>query len=91
MTFDQFARAYAEYFRSKGEGWLAEYAIGRIEAGMSDPDAVRAEMSVLVSEMVVSKAAGEIADFGYAWTRQSRLWYLLLDWERFLATGEKYF
>lgn len=91
MTFHQFATAYAEYFRSKGEGWLADYVTGLLEADKGTPEAIQTEMDVLASEMVVSKAAGHIADFGYAWTRQSRLWYLLLDWERFLATGEKYF
>lgn len=58
---------------------------------MTTIEAVKAEMSTLTASMLVSKAKGEYADYGFDWSRRDRLWYFLLDWDQYLATGEKYF
>lgn len=91
LTFPEALTAYANYFGSKGEGWLQEYILGRLGSGMTTIEAVREEMSALTETMLISKATGEFADFGYDWSRRDRLWYFLLDWDRYLETGEKYF
>lgn len=91
MQFSEFVRAYANHYGSKGEGWLQEYVLDCLEAGVSDVESVQAIRLALSAEMASAKAQGEIAEYGFAWSKRDRLDYLLDDWTRYQTTGEKYF
>ena len=91
MTFVEFIQAYANYYGSKGEGWLQEYVIGCLEAGMSDVMAMCDERYSLSTEMAQLKSQGAFAEYGFAWSKRDRLDYLLDDWTRYQTTGQKYF
>lgn len=91
MTFSEAIVAYANYYGSRGDMWLQEYILERLGSGMASIDDVLVEISALTESMLVAKAEGRIADFGYDWSRRDRLKYLLLDWDRYLQTGKKYF
>jgi len=91
ISFTDFVRAYANYYGSKGEGWLQEYVLDCLEAGMSDVAAVQAIRLALSAEMASAKAQGEIAEYGFAWSKRDRLDFLLDDWTRYQTTGAKYF
>ena len=91
MSFAEFIRAYANHYGSKGEKWLQEYILSRLEAGMDDVMSVHVERRALTKEMESAKSQGEIAEYGFAWSKRDRLDYLMDDWVRYQTTGSKYF
>ncbi|MNH59506.1 hypothetical protein D3C76_212440 [compost metagenome] len=90
MTFDEFVLAYANHYGSKGETWLQQMIVDRLQAGMTTMVSVCGEIHTLTDQMVVAKSE-DFAEYGFLWSFRSRLEYMIMDWDRYQATGEKYF
>lgn len=90
MTFDEFVLAYANHYGSKGEVWLQELIVGRLQAGMTTVMSVSGEIRTLTEQMAVARSE-DFAEYGFLWSFRSRLEYMIMDWDRYQTTGQKYF